>query len=435
MFRAAMTQLVAWRDSSRRKPLILQGARQVGKTWLLKQFGEQYFEDVAYANFEETPSVAGLFEGDFDAERVFSGLRAITGARVKAGQTLIVLDEIQACPAALTSLKYFAERTPEYHIATAGSLLGVVLHGGTSFPVGKVNYIDLWPLTFTEFAQAVGNETKLEPLLNGQWSVVAALHQQYTALLRDYLFVGGMPEVVATFARDSDYATARVVQQEILRTYDADFSKHAPAEQVPRIRAVWNSVPEQLARENKRFSYAKIAEGARGRQYELALQWLEQTGLVYAVNRITTPRLPLPAYRESEVFKLYALDVGLLGALSDLDAKSVVEGNRLFTEFKGSLTENFVAQSLVAATGKTPAYWAAGSGAAEVDFVIAQHGEITPVEVKAERNLRAKSLISYIKRYSPKVALRMSLSQYSKGESVLDLPLYAADLIPTFLGS
>jgi predicted AAA+ superfamily ATPase len=431
-----MADLLNWRDATARKPLVLQGARQVGKTWLLKEFGQECFKNVAYLNFEETPTAKSLFDGDFEIDRILAGLRALTGQPIVAGSTLLILDEIQECTRALTSLKYFAELRPEYHVACAGSLLGVALHEGTSFPVGKVNFLDLYPLSFSEFARAVGKESLLEPMHSYDWGLVSAFHDEYVVLLRDYMFVGGMPDPVNVFVESKDYRQARAAQVDILRAYDNDFSKHAPSEEVPRIRAIWRSIPEQLAKETARFTYSNIAPGARGRQYAAALQWLEQTGLVYAVNRVTAPRLPLPSYRESSVFKLYALDVGLLGALSDLDPTVVVEGNRLFTEFKGSLAEEYVAQSLVASQRKIPVYWAPEKGGAEVDFLVPIAGDVIPVEVKAERNLRAKSLKSYINRFQPKHALRMSLSKPFSGDSIIDLPLYAVDFLsPELLNS
>lgn len=422
-----MKDLVEWKQSPRRKPLILQGARQVGKTWLLREFGRQHYDTVAYVNFEETPTVNALFEGDFDLDNVLAGLRIAAGSSIEPGATLVILDEIQECPRALTALKYFAENRPDYHIACAGSLLGVALHEHSSFPVGKVNFIDMYPLTFSEFAEAMGEQALLAPLIERDWPLVTVFHERYVALLRNYLYVGGMPEPVSVFASERDYGHVRSAQLDILMAYDRDFSKHAPTDQVPRIRAVWESIPNQLAKDNSRFVYGAIESGARGRQYEIAIQWLKQTGLVHQVNRVSAPRLPLGGYEQTAIFKLYALDVGLLGALSHLDAAVILEKNRLFTEFKGSLTENYAAQQLVATPGMAPSYWANSSGTAEVDFVAACAGEVIPIEVKAERNLKAKSLKVYRSQYQPAVSIRTSLTPYNVDDGLIDLPLYAIE--------
>ena len=431
MERTVMADLAAWRLSPYRKPLVLQGARQVGKTWCLREFGRQHYDSITYVNFEAEPSLAGLFEGDIDIDRIVAGLGAATGVPVQEGSTLIILDEIQEAPRALTALKYFAENAPQLHVAAAGSLLGVALHKGVSFPVGKVDFLTVRPLTFAEFAAATGQGGLLPPLTQGDWAVVNPLHPRYTAVLRDYLCIGGMPEVVDRFAQTHDYAAARLVQQAILEAYARDFSKHAPAAEVPRITAVWQSLPAQLAKANGRFVYGEIAPGARGRQYEAAIMWLQQAGLVHSVQRLTAPRLPLAAYEDKAAFKLYAVDTGLLVALADLDVSAVIEGNRLFTEFKGALAEQYVAQELVAATQRVLYYWTSGSGGAEVDFVCQFANEIIPIEVKAERNLRAKSLQVYRDKYNPPLAVRTSLAPQAWHSGLLDLPLYAIAELPS----
>ena len=423
MERTIMTDLEAWRQSPFRKPLVLEGARQVGKTWCLKELGRGY-ESMAYVNFESDPSLASLFDGDIDIRRIRAGLSAATGVAIEADRTLIVLDEIQEAPRALTSLKYFAEQAPELHVATAGSLLGVALHAGTSFPVGKVDFLTVRPLTFVEFARAIGQPGLADVLLQGDWRVVNPLHARYVDILRDYLCVGGMPEAVSRFISVHDYGAARAVQESVLLAYERDVSKHAPAAEASRITAVWRSLPAQLAKASGRFVYGEIAPGARARQYETAILWLQQAGLVHVVKRLTAPRLPVTAYEDQSAFKLYAVDTGLMTALSGLDVSAVLEPNRLFTEFKGALTEQYAAQELVAATGRVPHYWSSGPGGAEVDFVTQIGNDIIPIEVKAERNLRAKSLQVYRERYDPHVALRASLTPYAANGSLIDLALY-----------
>jgi len=430
MDRVIMADLHAWRASPVRKPLVLEGARQVGKTWCLQEFGRGY-DSMAYVNFEADPSLANLFEGDLSITRILAGLSAATGVTIEAGKTLVVLDEIQEVPRALTSLKYFAEQASDQHVAAAGSLLGVTLHAGASFPVGKVDFLTVRPLSSVEFAQAVGQSGLVAELERGDWDVVNALHGRLVDVLRDYLCVGGMPEAVSRFVQTRDYGVARGVQESILTAYERDFSKHAPTADVPRIAAVWHSLPSHLARSNGRFVYGTVEPGARGRQYEAALLWLQQAGLVHPVRLLKAPRLPLAAYEDSRAFKLYAVDTGLMTALSGLDVRAILEPNRLFTEFKGALTEQYAAQEIVAATGRLPHYWTSGPGGAEVDFVVQNGNEIVPIEVKAERNLRSKSLAAYKQKYNPPVAVRASLSPYAARGSLIDLPLYGLGQLAT----
>jgi predicted AAA+ superfamily ATPase len=428
--REVMGKLRAWKSSARRKPLLLEGPRQVGKTWLLEEFGSEAYRDTAYLDFEETPSLRTIFNGDFDASRIVSQLQVATNTRIEPGHTLIVLDEIQACPEALTTLKYFHDRAPEYHIACAGSLLGVALHENSPFPVGKVNFIPVNPLSFTEFLHAVGQETLAKALADPDWGLLAPFHDRLVDVLRDYLFIGGMPEAVAAFAETRDYAGARVIQQEILLAYDRDFSKHAPTDQVPRIRGVWQSVPGQLAKEQHRFAYGQLAPGARARMYQTAIEWLVQAGVVLEVTRVSAPRMPLSGYIDRTAFKLYLADVGLLGALAGLGVSTVIEGNRLFTEFRGSLTEQYAAMALFAAFGAVPHYWTNGGGTAEVDFIVQRDRDVVPVEVKASRNLKSQSLRVYQGKYSPELSVRASLAPYSRQENLIDLPLYALSSLP-----
>jgi len=425
MERTVLGNLEAWSSSAHRKPLVLEGARQVGKTWCLQQLGQRLYANTLYVNFEETPSLASLFEGDIDIDRILAGLGAVAGVPVEAGKTLIILDEIQEVPRAITSLKYFAERAPQHHVAAAGSLLGVTLHAGVSFPVGKVDFLTVRPLTFSEFARAIGQGGLVDALESGDWVLINNLHDRLVAVLRDFICVGGMPEAVARFASSRDFGDVRRIQQAVLNAYGRDFSKHAPPEEVPRIQAVWQSLPSQLARANGRFVYGGIAKGARGRQYEAAILWLIQAGLVHRVSQLTAPRLPVAAYEDESAFKLYAVDTGLLVALSGLDVSAVIEGDRLFTEFKGTLTEQYVCQELVALTDQVPHYWTSGSGGAEVDFIAQFINDVVPIEVKAERNLRAKSLQVFRAKYDPRVAVRLSLLPRAVHDGLIDLPLYA----------
>ncbi|MDR1824480.1 MAG: ATP-binding protein [Bifidobacteriaceae bacterium] len=427
MERSAMASLVKWKDSARRKPLLLQGARQVGKTWLLKEFGRREYRNVAYANFEENPSLAAVFGGDLDPSDLLIGLRAATETSIKPGATLIILDEIQACPRALTSLKYFNEEASEYHIACAGSLLGVAMHQGQSFPVGQVSFLSINPLTFTEFLQARGRPQLAEVLQSSAWDLVTALHQPLLNALAEYTVVGGMPEVVAEFVDSLDFAQARATQMEILAAFDNDFSKHVPAEQLPKVRAVWASVPQQLAKEQKRFRYRELAPGARARSHEAAIRWLSDAGLVHRVPQVSVPRLPLLGYEAAAAFKLFLLDVGLLGAMSQLPPQVAIQGDALYSEFKGSLTEQYVASHLVAALGRAPHYWANEAGRAEVDFLVQLGGDLVPIEVKAGLSTQAKSLRVYRDKYSPALAVRASLLPYRRESGLVNLPLYAIE--------
>lgn len=419
-----MKQLRTWQASVRRKPLLLEGPRQTGKTWLLKQFGSEAYRDTAYLDLEQSPTLRAIFDADFDSSRILRQLQLATGVRVAPASTLIVLDEIQACPRALSALKYLNDNASEYHVACAGSLLGVTLHEQSSFPVGKVNFLSVGPLSFAEFLRATGDAPLAEALAGREWELLRPFHARLVGALRDYLFVGGMPEVVATFAESHDFAAAREVQQEILRAYDHDFSKHAPSDQVPRIRAVWQSIPKQLAREQRRFAYGQLGPGARSRTHQAAIEWLTQAGLVHQVDRVTAPRLPLSGYVDPAAFKLYLADVGLLGALSGLGAAAVIEGDRMFTEFAGSLTEQYAELALAAAFGRTY-YWTNGAGTAEVDFVVQRERDVVPVEVKASRNLKAQSLRVYREKFAPMLAVRASLAPYEVRDGLVDLPLYA----------
>ena len=430
MDRDVMGELLAWKTSEYRKPLLLEGPRQVGKTWLLRELGSTHYEETALVDFEQTPRLRTIFDADLDPERILSQLRIATNTAILPGRTLVILDEIQNCPRALTALKYFNEQANDYHIACAGSLLGVALHEEESFPVGKVNFIRVGPLSFSEFLRAIGEERLLDALTAHHWDWLSPFHDHLVGLLRDYFFVGGMPAVVTRFLQSRDYAGARSAQEEILQAYERDFSKHAPAEQVPKIRAVWQSIPGQLAKEQRRFLYSDLASGARARTHQTAIDWLSQAGVILPVRRVLAPRLPLSGYVDPDAFKLYLADIGLLGALASVSPRTVLEPNRLFTEFRGSLTEQYAAMTLTAAFARTPHYWTNAGGTAEVDFVVQRDQDVVPVEVKATLNLKSQSLRVYREKFSPALSVRTSLHPYAHQPGLVDLPLYALGELP-----
>lgn len=429
MQRIEIQQLKKWKQSNGRKPMIIRGARQVGKTWLMKEFGRLEYKDVVYVNCEADPAVRNMFTGDFDTTRIIRGLQIIAGKPIEPNHTLIIIDEIQEAPGALTSLKYFQENAPEYHVIAAGSLLGITLNRSGSFPVGKVEFLDLFPLSFVEFLDAI-HETQLADLVrNPDWSLVASFSIKFTDRLRQYYYTGGMPEVVLQYSVSGDMNQVREIQKRILVSYEQDFSKHAPAEIVPRIRMIWSGVPAQLAKENRKFIYGQIKAGARAKDFELALSWLIDCGLLYKVHNVSKPALPLKAYEELNTFKLFMLDIGLLGALTDLDARTLLEGNTVFTEFKGALTEQYVYQQLRTMNDLPVYYWSAGNARSEVDFLLQHNGQIIPLEVKAEENLHAKSLRVFCEKYKPALAVRSSMSGYRKEDWMTNLPLYAVSTI------
>lgn len=425
MKRKAYEDLLIWKNKSNRKPLIVQGARQVGKTWLLEEFGKREFESVAQINFEKSTQLAGIFETDFDVERIMRSIQLITGIKPVAGETLIIFDEIQSVKRGLLSLKYLHDAAPEYHIVAAGSLLGISLHAGDSFPVGKVEFMDLYPLSFEEFMMAMGQEALLETILSGDYTLVSAFRDKYIELLKQYYYVGGMPEVVQEFALNGDFKQVRSIQNDILRSYDNDFSKHPPLDVIPRLKMVWNNIPSQLSRENKKFVFGAVKQGSRAKDFELAIAWLQDAGVIHKITRISNASLPLKGFEDINAFKLYMVDVGLLCAMSGLDAATIVDGNAIFTQYKGALTEQFVLQQLLCVKDITIHYWTPDAGMAEVDFVVQLAGKIIPIEVKAEENLKAKSLKSYCDKYKPQEAIRTSMSNYRKEENFTNLPLYA----------
>ncbi|MDR0944602.1 MAG: ATP-binding protein [Bifidobacteriaceae bacterium] len=436
MERAAMSKLTAWREAGPRRPLLVRGARQVGKTWLLKEFGKRHYARTVYVDFDADPAARRLFASGLPLDRVIAGLALAAGGPIDPADTLLVLDEIQECPEALAALKYFQETAPEYQVVCAGSLLGVALHAGTSFPVGKVDFLDLYPMTFAEFLQGLGREDWASALAAGEFDILAAYHAELADLLRRYYYVGGMPEAVAAAAETEDPRAARAVQQRVIGAYQQDFSKHVPPKQVPRLRLIYDSLPDQLARENKKFQYSAMKPGSRAKDYELALQWLTDAGLVLPLYRATAPRLPLTAYTDRRAFKLFASDVGLLGAMVGLEPAVLVDGNAAFTEFKGALTEQYVRQELAATSPRPVRYWTNSSGGAEVDFLVDTGSDVVPIEVKAERNLRAKSLRVYRDKYRPARALRASMMPFlGHDDGLAELPLYAIGTLQTILNS
>jgi len=425
MYRMAMENLLAWKQSRRRKPLIIEGARQVGKTWLMKEFGRQAYGDTVYINFDSNARMAELFASDLDTKRLVLGLELYAGRKIDPENALLIFDEVQEVPRALAALKYFCEDAPQYHIVCAGSLLGIALHRGTSFPVGKVDFLKLYPLSFQEFLMAIGKQQFSELLDQQDFSMITSFRETYADALKQYYFVGGMPEAVESFAENQDFNEVRQIQKRILAAYEQDFSKHAPNEVVPRLRMLWNSIPAQLAKENKKFIYGLVREGARAKDYETALLWLSDCGLVHRVSRVNAPGIPLRAYEDMRAFKLFVLDVGLLGCMTGLHQRTLLDGNALFVEFKGALTEQYVCQQLKTLADLELCYYTNDRGSCEVDFVVDTGGRVMPLEVKAETNLRAKSLKTYREKFSPELAIRTSMADYRKEDGLVNLPLYA----------
>lgn len=433
MRRFALEKLKKWKDSESRKPLIIRGARQVGKTWLMKEFGRECFENVAYVNFDSNVRMKGVFEGQIDIERIILAIEIETGVTIERENTLLIFDEIQEVPRALSSLKYFYENAPEYAIVAAGSLLGVAMHKKTSFPVGKVDFMDLYPLNFQEFLCALGEERYVDILQGKDTDMVNTFKDKYIDRLREYYYVGGMPEVVKTYVDTRNFKKVRELQKNLINYYQQDFSKHAEMNLVTRLNLVWNSIPMQLAKQNKKYIYGQVREGARAKDFELAIQWLLDCGLIHKVQRINKPSLPLKAYMDLNAFKVFLLDIGLLIAMTDLDVKVILEGNKIFTEFKGALTEQYVLQQLISENGVMPYYYSATNSQGEIDFVVQGKTSVIPIEVKAEENLRAKSLKAFCDKYNPKFAVRTSMSDYRKQDWMTNIPLYNIDRIRDYL--
>ncbi len=435
MQRFALDKLKKWKDNKTRKPLIIRGARQVGKTWLMKEFGNSCYENMIYINFDNNQIMAELFSRDLDVPRIIKGLELVYHTKINPDNTLLVFDEVQEVPNALSSLKYFYENAPQYQIVAAGSLLGVALHSGTSFPVGKVEFMDLYPLSFKEFLCAVGKEKLSELLEEKDFQMAGILKDEYIDLLKEYYYIGGMPEAINDYIINSDFIRVREIQKQILEAYELDFSKHAPSNEIPRIRMLWNCIPSQLAKENKKFIYGLIRSGARAKEYETALLWLIDCGLVHKLSCVTKPYMPLKAYEDMKSFKLFVSDIGLLSCLTDLDTATLIKGNDVFTEFKGSLTEQFVIQQLKTLDDLPIYYWTNKNGNAEIDFILQIMGEIVPIEAKASINLKAKSLKTYRNMWNPKLSIRTSMADYEEQNGLINLPLYAIEEIKSIVSA
>lgn len=426
MKRKIYNQLLKWKEDKDRKPLILLGARQVGKTWIMQHFGKEEYKKVAYVNCDDEPRMKQLFELDYNIERILLTLQAITGIKVTPGDTLIILDEIQETPRALHSLKYFCEKAPEYHVMVAGSLLGVTLGKGESFPVGKVDMLSMYPMDYEEFLEATGNDGWLEVLHSKDWTLIEMMMPKMIELLRQYYYVGGMPGVVSKFIENANLQQVRTLQQKILEAYRRDISKHTSETESARIRQVLDSLPAQLAKENKKFIYGAIRKGARAKDFEIAIQWLLDAGIIYKVNRIKEPKVPIKFYEDFDAFKLFMLDCGLLACMVDAPADQMLIGNNIFTEFKGALTEQYVMQQLKV-LGLSPYYWSNAKTPAEIDFIIQKGSRIIPIEVKAEENVRARSLSQFIKDNPQLKGLRISMKGYVNQDWMENIPLIAID--------
>lgn len=424
MERSIYSSLKKWKESPTRKPLILQGARQVGKTYILKEFGAREYSEVVYINCDDNNDMQNMFV-DYDVDRIIRSLSAISGISIKPSTTLLILDEIQEVERGLASLKYFCEKAPEYHVAVAGSLLGITLHEGTSFPVGKVDMLYMYPMDFEEFLLAMGKEQLVELLRNNSWAALTPLRGMLTELLRQYYFVGGMPEAVKTYVERGDIWEVRSIHSKIIDAYRNDMSKHVPKQQVQRINMVWNSIPSQLARDNKKFIYGALRKGARANDFEIAIQWLVDSGLVHKVHRISKPVVPLKFYEDMASFKLFLLDCGLLGALSETPPEQILIGDNVFEEYKGAFTENYVLQQLKSLPRTFVYYYSNDNSTLEIDFVVQHEAHVIPIEVKAEENLRAKSLRQFVTDNAGPHGVRFSMSDYREQDWLTNVPLWA----------
>lgn len=424
MERSIYSSLKKWKDSPTRKPLILQGARQVGKTYILKEFGAREYSEVVYINCDDNNDMQNMFV-DYDVDRIIRSLSAISGVSIKPSTTLLILDEIQEVERGLASLKYFCEKAPEYHVAVAGSLLGITLHEGTSFPVGKVDMLYMYPMDFEEFLLAMGKEQLVELLRNNSWAALTPLRGMLTELLRQYYFVGGMPEAVKAYVERGDIWEVRSIHSKIIDAYRNDMSKHVPKQQVQRINMVWNSIPSQLARDNKKFIYGALRKGARANDFEIAIQWLVDSGLVHKVHRISKPVVPLKFCEDMASFKLFLLDCGLLGALSETPPEQILIGDNVFEEYKGAFTENYVLQQLKSLPRTFVYYYSNDNSTLEIDFVVQHEAHVIPIEVKAEENLRAKSLRQFVTDNSGLYGVRFSMSDYREQDWLTNVPLWA----------
>lgn len=430
MKRNAIKELYEWKENNDRKPLVILGARQVGKTWLMKEFGKEAYKKCAYVNFEDNDDLRGMFEHDFDIQRIIANLQWATDVTIDE-DTLIILDEIQEAPRGITALKYFQEKAPQYHVIAAGSLLGIAMHKNDSFPVGKVDFMHLYPLSFYEFLNAIGEKKMVDLLQAKDWTMLTMVRAKFEERLRQYYFVGGMPAAVLAFVNDGDLNKVRTIQKSIIEAYERDFSKHAPAIEVPRIRMVWHSIPSQLSKENRKFIYGMIKEGARAKDFELAIEWLKDAELIYKVNRCKKAQLPLAAYEDFSAFKMFLSDIGLMGAMSNIPVQSLLNGNMLFSDFKGALTEQFVLQQMKTNQSLSIYYWSADNSRGEIDFLVQQEEKVIPIEVKAEENLQAKSLRMFVERNPGLKGCRFSMSPYREQDWLVNYPLYS---VLTILG-
>jgi predicted AAA+ superfamily ATPase len=426
MKRDAWKLLEQWKDKKGRKPLLVIGARQVGKTYLIRKFAEANFTNTVYINCDKDSRLVPLFEQDYDVNRILNGLRILSKQTIVAGETCIIIDEIQEVPRALGSLKYFCEDAPQYHIIVAGSLMGIVLHRGTSFPVGKVDTLKLFPMNFGEFLQAKGEDDLRQLLCTKDWDLIKVMKSQYISLLREYYFVGGMPEAVFSYCTSGNINEVRDIQNNILLSYDNDISKHAPSNEAVKIRSVWNSIPSQLSKDNKKFVYGLLKGGARAKEYETAIEWLIDYGVVYKILRITKPIVPLKMYEDNSAFRLFVLDCGLFGAMSTTPPDQMLIGDNVFGEYKGAFTEQYVLEQLKTIKDMPVYYWSNTSSSAELDFIVQKGSTIIPIEVKAEENLKAKSLKTYVDSNKGLRGLRLSMSDFRMQEWMDNVPLYAA---------
>ena len=425
MERLVYQELRRWKESADRKPLVLNGARQVGKTWLLKEFARREYQKMAYVMCRKNPTAAEIFSKDFNMDRILRALRALTGVDITPGDTLIILDEVQDIPEAIESLKYFREDAPQYHVAVAGSLLGLAIHEGVSYPVGQVNTINIYPMNFGEFLLAKGEDEMQKLIADKDFETISLLHDKFTDLLRQYFYVGGMPEAVEKYVTTEGLQEVRAIQREILRGYDLDFSKHAPKEQLERIRLVWQTIPSQLFKENKKFIYGAVRKGARAKDFEIAIQWLIDAGLAYRVTRVSKPALPLKIYEEPSAFKLYLSDIGLLGAMVDVQPLQVLVDDHIFTEYKGGMTEQYVLQQMKSQGIDSIYYHTTDDSRLEIDFLIQRAGRLLPIEVKAGGNVRSNSLSTLLKNTPGLHAERYSMKPYQEQEQLSNIPLYA----------
>ena len=423
MKRDIYNKLLQWKNDSNRKPLIITGARQVGKTWIMREFGKNEYANVVYINCDNEKRIETLLSEDYNIDRILLGLQAISGVNIKSDKTLIIFDEIQQIPRGLHLLKYFYEENPEYHVMVAGSLLGITLNQGVSFPVGKVDIMEMYPMNFNEFLEAMGQEQLLKVLNTNDWKLIDSLSTKYIELLRQYYYVGGMPEAVYSYCKDKNLAQVRNIQNNILKAYRNDISKHATKSESVKIGQVLDSLPSQLAKENKKFIYGVIKTGARAAEYELAIQWLIDAGIVHKVNRIKEAKMPLKFYEDISAFKLFLLDMGLFACMCDVPASEMLVGNNVFVEYKGAFAEQYVLQQLVCQNVK-PYYWSSEKTPSEIDFVIQKDNKIIPIEVKAEVNVKARSLRQFITNNPELKAVRFSMLGYAEQDWMTNIPLY-----------